>query len=312
MDLSNSEIIYKLADFYRDNNYDYVWLKTMLEKAKTLKQGNGTLITGSSHALNSVYEPAWANAVNCSMHSQDIYYDFQCAKEVLSDPSVKGKFSRCFIVMGYYIAFQDLSLSTVLREYLIKNIYYPIFKDAHNWDTPTEPNRWGKYEKIDERVKAVCEKAARLDILKYGTYYSPFRKRGSFFDIGSRQWCEVSEEERLTMGEQRANMHNNLIKHTHSFEENKQVLKEYIKYLYANDVLPIVVIPPFTPEYNGFVLPEMKEGVLELVDSVPEDVQYLDFNDAPLFEAGDFMDTDHMNEQGSRKVSIILAEMFGR
>ena len=114
------------------------------------------------------------------------------------------------------------------------------------------------------------------------------------------------------MGKQRAEMHNHLIRHTHSFEENKIILKEYVRYLYANAVLPIVAIPPFTREYNQFVLPQMKEAVLELVDSVPEDVQYVDFNEAPLFEDADFMDTDHMSLQGAQKVSAILADMFGR
>ena len=35
--------------------------------------------------------------------------------------------------MGYYIAYQDLSRSTVSRETVISNIYYPIFRDARHW-----------------------------------------------------------------------------------------------------------------------------------------------------------------------------------
>ncbi len=74
-----------------------------------------------------------------------------------------------------------------------------------------------------------------------------------------------------------------------------------------------MVITPFSEEYNRFVLPEMKAGVLELLDAVPEDIHYVDFNQAlVLFTPEDFMDTDHLSEKGAEKVSGILVEMFGK
>lgn len=54
----------------------------------------------------------------------------------------------------------------------------------------------------------------------------------------------------------------------------------------------IVVITPFSSEYNRYVLPKMKTGVPELLDAVPQDVHYVDFNQAlDLFDPEDFMDT---------------------
>jgi len=41
-------------------------------------------------------------------------------------------------------------------------------------------------------------------------------------------------------------------------------------------------------------------------------VYYIDFNDEPMFEPEDFMDTDHMSETGAKKVSGILADIYGR
>ena len=107
-------ILHTLNQFF-SRNYDYLWLKTMLDQAGKSNTQGSTLIVGSSHALNGIKEDCWSRAFNCSMHSQDIYYDFQCARRVL-DSAEKGIFSRCFIVMGYYIAYQDLSLSKVSRE----------------------------------------------------------------------------------------------------------------------------------------------------------------------------------------------------
>lgn len=306
-----ADILSRLASQFFRRNYDYLWLKTMLEQAANTKTSGSTLITGSSHALNGIKESCWSSAFNCSMHSQDIYYDFQCARRVL-ERAEKGRFARCFIVMGYYIAYQDLSRSKVSRETMIANIYYPIFQDAHNWDSPSHRNLWDGAGDIPSPVKELCEQAAVNKLLEYGTYYSEIRPRGTLFDLKGRTWAQVPERERLAMGQYRAQDHNKIYQHKESLEENKQILKQFVQFLYERDVQPIVVITPFSPEYNRFVLPEMKAGVLELLDAVPQDVHYVDFNQAlDLFGPEDFMDTDHLSEKGAGKVSEILAEMFG-
>ncbi len=306
----NSDLI-ALADQFFRRNYDYLYLKTMLEKARTTAVPNSTLITGSSHALNGIWEGAWKNAVNCSMHSQDIYYDFQCAKSVLEATS-GYTFTRCMIVMGYYIAFQDLSLSKVSRETMISRVYYPIFHDAHNWSDPTAAGLWAGMGSIQEPVKEFCEQTASALVMELGSYYNRIRPRGSYFDLKGRKWAEVSVQEREAMGQYRASEHNNVLKHTASLAENKEILKEFVRLLYLNGIQPIVAITPFTQEYNRYVRQDLRDGVLELLDSVPEDVHFVDFNQAPdLFDAADFMDTDHLSQQGAKKVSGILAEMFG-
>lgn len=301
----------QLGTWFLRKNYDYLWLRAMLEQAGAVKAPGTTLITGSSHALNGIQESCWNHAFNCSMHSQDLYYDFQCARRVL-EKAERGSFARCFIVMGYYIAFQDLSQSKVSRETMIANVYYPIFHDAHNWKTPSSRDLWEGAGDIPGPLKAACEQAAEGKLLEYGTYYSEIRPRGTFFDLKGRAWKDVSQEERIALGWVRARDHNKIFQHKESFEENKKILREFVRFLYAHDVEPIVVITPFSPEYNHFVLAEMKEGIVELLDSVPEDVHYVDFNQAAdLFEPADFMDTDHLSEAGAYKVSSILAEMFG-
>lgn len=305
------QIFSQWATQFFARNYDHLWLRTMLEQAAGTKKSGSTLITGSSHALNGIRENCWNNAFNCSMHSQDIYYDFLCARRVL-EAAGKGRFSRCFIVMGYYIAYQDLSRSKVSRETMIADVYYPIFGDAHHWETPVHRDLWTGFGDIPEPIKIFCEQAAVQKLLEYGTYYSEIRPRGTLFDLKGRSWAEVPEHERLTMGRIRTADHNKIFQHKESFTENKQILQGFVRFLYDHDVQPIVVITPFSPEYNRYVLPEMKAGVLELLDSVPQDVHYVDFNQAlDLFAPEDYMDTDHLSEQGAEKVSNILVEMFG-
>lgn len=306
------EELSRLTIQFFTRNYDYLWLKTMLEKGRTTTVPGSTLITGSSHALNGIHEAAWKNAVNCSMHSQDIYYDFQCARRVLSATKNSHVFERCLIVFGYYIAYQDLSLSKAIRESIIARIHYPIFHDAHNWSEPVRYDLWSGIKNVSAQVKVICEKAAADKILECGTYYSQFRPRGCYFNLKGRSWSQVPEGERMAMGAYRAGDHNRLIHHRESLEENKKILREFVRFLYSCDVMPIVVIPPFTEGYNQSVLKEMKEGVLELLDCVPEDVHYVDFNGADgIFEPVDFMDTDHLSASGAKKMSTILADMFG-
>ena len=215
--------------------------------------------------------------------------------------------------MGYYIAFQDLSSSKVSRESMIRNVYYPIFHDAHHWETPVENDPWSWCADIPADVKDSCEQIAMKEIFEAGTYYSRFRARGTFFNLQGRTWAQVHENEREAMGKIRAESHNKLFQHKASFEENKEILQAFVSFLYAHNVLPVVVITPFTPEYNRFVLREMKESVLELVDSIREDVHYVDCNEGMqgIFQPVDFMDTDHLSAAGAKKVSDILAEMFG-
>lgn len=310
----------EIANQYLTRNYDHLWLRTMLEQAAATGAPGSTLITGSSHALNAIEESCWNNAYNCSMHSQDLYYDFLCARRVLS-AAEPGRFSRCFIVMGYYIAWQDLSLSKVSRETMIANVYYPIFGDAHHWEDPPQKDLWDWLEfdlppdspLTPEGIKVACEQVLAQKLVECGGYYSVLRPRKSQFDLKGQTWAQVSAGARLAMGKARAEEHNRMFRHKASFEENKRILQEFVRFLYEYEVQPVVVITPFTPEYNRFVQPEMRTGVEELLGSVPEDVFYVDFNQLEgIFEPEDFMDADHLSEQGAEKVSTLLAEEFGR
>lgn len=300
----------QLCERFLIKNYDYLWLKTMLEKAKLVSDHTkATLVTGSSHALNGVKETAWTNAVNCSMHSQDLYYDFLCARTVMEGTE---QFQRCFIVFGYYIAYQDLSLSQGTRDYMVSPVYYPIFGDAHHWEMPQAVDIWKDFGSISEEMREACEEWAGRMIREEATYYSRFRRRRPFFDFGGRFWQELSEEEQDRYARKRADSHNSVLKYTDSFYENRQILKDYVHFLRLKGVMPIVVIPPFSSAYNSYVAGELKMSVTEMMDAVSEELVFVDFNKDSIFENIDFMDTDHLTEQGAEKMSRILVERFGR
>ena len=100
------ESLKPLAMEFLARNYDYVWLKTMLRKAGSIPHGNGTLITGPSYAIFGIEERLWENAVNCSVDSQDIYYDFLCAKRTILST---GGDNACFNAVS---SLWDISVRT--------------------------------------------------------------------------------------------------------------------------------------------------------------------------------------------------------
>lgn len=292
---------------FTDKHYDYAYLKGMLGCARSYIGKGATLITGSSHALCGIDNNILTNSFNCSMHSQDIYYDFKCGKEVLD---LNGqRFSKCFIVMGYYIPCQDLSKSSKVGKEMITKVYYPIFGDSHHLE---------EFEKIDiyegfglqEGFAREVEKKAIERILNEGSYYNFYKKRKPYLKFeDEKKWYELGEDVKAEVGKKRANAHSR-IKYRGSYDDNKVIFKDFIHYLTMKDIKPVVVVTPYSRYYNSYIDKEQKEMFMELLSTVDERIEFVDFNDAEGFEDRDFIDADHLNENGAKKVSYILAEMF--
>lgn len=317
MNEATRKILNNLTKSFLLKNYNYTYLKTMLMKGKQFSKKGSTLITGSSYALSGIKEVIWNNAVNCSCSSQDLYYDFRCARDVISTVP-QNTFSKCFIVKGYYAAYHDLSSSKKEREKIITDVYYPLFRDAHNWQTPQEKDL---FEEVfaettgDATVglKNLIEECAVDVMMNYGTYYNQLRTRGGdVFNLSGKEWNEILADDREDLCKYRADCHNKLFAHKGTIEENKEIFKDYIHFLHLNNILPVFVITPFMPTYSRNIAPEMKDSIMELFDAASGELHFVDFNQSDYFTEFDFVDTDHLNETGAQKMSQILAEMFGK
>lgn len=295
------------AEAFLKNNFFYTYLKGRLEKGQEACFRHGVLIVGSSHALG-IREDVWDDAVNCSMHSQDIYYDLKCIMEVLDDMNPNGRYDVCYMVMGYYMPFQDLSLSKKSRDALISRTYYPIFHDAHNWKDPDIYDHWKDIPGLSEEEKTIYEQEAVNRSKTYRFYSDDTVQRKPLYDLKGNTWAELSEEARADLCQYRTNSHNSLEQHKESYVENLQLMKQTVDYLRDKGVALCVVITPFSKEYNSGISSSMKNAFFEMLDKsrVPE---VIDFNDTKYygnFDVTDFMDFDHLNEKGCEKFSKLL------
>ena len=197
-----------------------------------------------------------------------------------------------------------------MREKIITPIYYPLFKDAHNWSEPVVRDPWGKIGELPKEAKDICETLAMQTLLLKGTYYSDIKRRNSFFDFGNRSWQELSAEEKNSWGILRAESHNKLAAHEASWVENCEILKDYTHLLGLHHVLPVVTVTPFTQAYNNHINPIFKEAIIKMLEKATGEVHFIDFNESDYFDDMDFMDTDHLNLDGAMKFSYLLNEMF--
>lgn len=308
----NKKEILNITYKYLKENQNYIWLKTRLNEAVLSKDKNITLITGSSYALNGIDVYCFENAINCSMNSQDIYYDYLCAKYILSRRKTKN-ISKCFIMMGYYTAFQDLSRAEKVGRDFIKKVYYPIMQDSRNWDTPEIYDMWEWAPDLPEEEKyKIAENAIEM-MWHRKQYYSDLRIRVPFFNFEGKKWNQLELHEKDAFGAQRASLHNKLLQHDSSYVENIAVLQEFIEMLMENNIKPILVVPPFTDAYNKHVDVHMKERFYEMIAMISkEKMEFLDFNAEEYFEDNDFIDSDHLNGKGAYKMSVLLAERYGK
>lgn len=223
-----------------------------------------------------------------------------------------SKRNKCIVILGYYIGYQDLSRATNVGRDLVTKIYYPLFKDSRHWEFPPRCNMWENMPECSEAEKDIIEKTALQMMLKREQYYSDLKIRVPFFDFKGQYWRELEEAEKDSFGKQRAESHNKLVQYKDTFLENKEVLNDYIRLLKKKEINPIFVIAPFSKAYNRYVNEEMKENVVKMFVDNKKDIAFIDFNETQYFNDDDFVDTDHLNGRGAYKMSMLLANEYGR
>lgn len=304
----------KMAYHYLWNNYDYCFLKAMHEKNR--RTGCKTIIAGSSHAMNGIVEKEMQEeTINFSISSQDLYFDFLNVKRAMEEG--KKRIENCVINVGYYMFYQDLSLSKTMG-HLMTSVYGPLFGDTHNYVMETTKLPGGGYGENGGMHPAdwkqqLCEEFAGAYFKREDSYYGELkaREQNNLLLAKGIVWSNLTEEEKDVYAVRRTADHNRLKRHIVSREENGKIVEEMVKYLHGKGIKPVFVIFPFTKYYNKYIDADYKKDIFSLLDSLSLEVEFLDMNDySDLFGDDDFLDTDHLNLNGAVKASRLLNEFM--
>ncbi|MCR5119043.1 MAG: hypothetical protein K6B44_05425 [Lachnospiraceae bacterium] len=298
-------------------NYDYYYLKYTHERNRMI--GAENMILGTSHAMNGVecalLPGGRENNINLSVSSQDLFCDLLHAKKAIAEG--KKKIKTCVINMGYYLLYQDLSLSKTMGRN-IERVYVPLFGEeaVHN-KKETESYDFsltmGCDRKLypEEYVMGLTEHWIKGFFNENPDYYNTLltRENNNILGLKKIEWNAMTEEEKRSYAGERVGSHNSMIRYKESFSENEMLLDELVTLLAGNNIRTIIMITPFTRIYKELIDPRFKKEMLEVTERINYPVEFFDMNELEgIFDDGDFLDTDHLNAEGAVKCSQLLAE----
>lgn len=287
---------------YLTKNYSYEYLKAMLKCVEYI--GCDTIILGSSYGLHGVDTRLLTHQVNISMTSQDLEYDNILLQHV-NDMSVKNPIKRVILLLGEYAMFDRMRHSKMGRT-IIESVYEPILSGNTDgcWD-------FAEASALSSEDKSLVENACFDLICSKGSFFNDLYTREDNCEDEYRGliWNKVDSEERKKYAKLRASKHNRLIESEECLRENREILNSLAKSCEVNKQELLVVIPPFTREYEEFINPAMKVVLLDELNNMPYPVHYYDLNDSVwdgIFDENDFFDMDHLNDSGAEKLTRII------
>ena len=325
------------------DEYPYYFMDTAFKKACSSE--TTTLMIGSSYGRDGFFPKLINdNCVNLAHKSQDVYYSCLIGKKVLeANPNIKD----IILGTGYYFFYTDISRSKGEQEQngLIANIYYPLFADVHHSTVKPEPLPYTKQlqnliNKKDisfldsKKVLDYCSQKLCIErgwnthpigsIRRYYEYvmdnsvnpprrvfYAPMCKLFSI-NANQRLWQNLSDEEKDSFAKWEADMHNTMLSETYleSLKENIQTLDSFVTFCNDKNVNLHILAMPHTKYYLKYINPQLKFNYNIFLDKIKGDFFSYDFNETDIFTDEDFIDSQHMSEQGAKKLAPFIKELI--
>lgn len=273
-------------------NYDYNYLKSNIERLEKDSRKQ-VLAVGISYSLFGLEESLLKfSASNLSLPSQDLYYSYKVAQHVIGK---SRNIKYCIIGSSYYGFHFDLS-SSKNEAYRIKDVYYPILGDSHNCAICNA-------ESESCRIKPRYNLIASLS----NSYFNFIRSRNSM-GLNRDTLKGLDKSELLRLGEDRAMMHNKLLKYEHTLRENVQILDELLNMLQIKGIRPIIVVFPAAECYRKFFSEDFKRIFYDNISNMKYKYNFelIDMFDSMEFSQDDFVDVDHLNRKGAAKATNII------
>jgi lysophospholipase L1-like esterase len=111
----------------------------------------------------------------------------------------------------------------------------------------------------------------------------------------------------VASGKERAKLHT--INDPDCFARNTQLLKTFIELAATRNIRVILYTPPAHNSYVQNLNPDQLKLTVDAANAVTEtypNVSYYNFLTDSTFTETDFFDSDHLNEKGAEKLSLVL------
>lgn len=277
--------IFEYLDFL-NNRYNPFEYKIKRFEKEPLKYE--TLITGISYFVTGI-RGEYLNKVgiNLAFDSQDLYYDYNIAKYLLT--KYENRIKYAIIGLNYYSFQYDLSLSS-LKDNV--KLYYPRLKKSHNLNI---------YECDYDRLlinKSIADKILR--VTNEGDY-----------ELNNESISLTNQKDLEGIGMKQA-MLDCKKNYPKTVEENKIILKKYLRLLNNYDIKPIIVICPTSKYYYNYFSDRIKKEFLNLINEIQKEYsfQFIDYFQSDLFDDSLFGDVSHLTYEGGEKFTNILNKVI--
>ncbi len=296
--ISNNKII----DYYKYWCAEFASPEFLINYFKFIdsKKDYEGIITGISYAVYGIDTNLMSKKMyNLAAAGQDLFYDFEMLKYALSFTELKKTIKYAIISLCYYSFEYDLSKSSSN----IRSIFYNhITNTMHNYQHSSYFMQFS--EDFNEKTQAVFRK----DHFKYMFQNFKSYHENAIISNGQKIFDRslLSSEEKASEIEKCKKDFNK--NYPDTVKENKIIFRQYLDFLKANDIKPIVVVCPATELYHEVVSERIKEEFLRIVSDFREEYsfQFIDcfYNDK--FTDSDFFDPSHLNFNGAKKFTEIL------
>lgn len=307
-----ANVLYKSKESVYKVNYEFNYLFYGLEYIKDKKIDK--VFVGNSYPLNGLSEDILGDvAIKLNLSSQDLYYSFELLKKAYENNS---NLKKCLFGISYYILNHDLSKgdSEYSRD-MIENVYLNLLNDPHNSKSCSSNGLFTiNSVNIDLLIKTIFELDEIDRYLKYEVYKS---NRAYYNNINPRfyssSYTKGDIEYKTNVAKERASKHNKLIKYKETEYEYKAILDNMIKFCEDRGIMLEFVVFPVTDLYYEYLSTEFKDKfnlILQYLEG--KNLKIYDLRDKKIcnISEDDFIDSDHLAESGSIKITNYLKNLI--
>lgn len=195
--------------------------------------------------------------------------------------------------------------------YRISSAYYQIYKDAHNCTLLPPLNGCLPQSDIFD-IEKIMDLYAVSEYQKHCFLQPKDREyyvQKAWVDK-SKKWLQLSDDEKKESGKERASQHNKSQKRKLSFNENVGLFQDLVALCMEKNINLVIVVTPGTKYYRANLWEGFKESFYNVLNDADGVIHLLDLFDDESFGDEDFVDLDHLNEFGAKKMTGAILELL--